>query len=109
MHVREATNYRYRYMDGIQIKAFEGPGERKIDKFTSNYEPGLVKSSFLAIDLPFPSSKGEDSLRFLLLPFFPTFPSTSARGGVSSFLKHFGSLEGCVGKGRAKKYGWSRA
>ena len=73
-------------------------------------EPGFVKSNLLAIALPFPSSSGEDNFRFLLiLPFLPTFPSTSARGGVSSFLKHFGSFEGCVGKGRAKKYGCSRA
>lgn len=47
-----------------------------------------------------------------VLPFGSTFPSTSSKGrevAAAVCVLVLGSLEGCVGYGRAKKYGWLRA
>jgi hypothetical protein len=45
-----------------------------------------------------------------VFPFGSTLPSTSSSGRDAAVcVLVFGSLEGCVGYGRAKKYGWLRA
>lgn len=75
------------------------------------------KSSFLAIVLVFPSSVGDISFRFslfgliLLTVIFPAFAAlvtSSAASSASAWCRatvsaHFGSLDGCVGYGRASK------
>lgn len=42
-------------------------------------------------------------------PVGSTFPSTSSSGREDWAVLIFGSFEGCVGYGKAKKYGWFSA
>ena len=70
------------------------------------------------MSLPLGSSI-EDSLRLSLfggaafkpgpVEFCFTFPSTSSKGRDEAALTGFGSLEGWVGYGIAKQYGWLSA
>lgn len=69
----------------------------------------LVKSNFLATIRFFVSSRGDVCLRFSLLPTpsppLPpvTLPAFSSIVCAVRAVLHLGSLEGCVGWGRAEK------
>ena len=86
----------------------DGPG--------MEFYPSCEKSSRRAMGRPPSSSECFRLSLFGPFAFTPgptisnsTFPSTSSNGTADSFLAGFGSFEGCVGYGRAEKYGWYSA